>query len=380
MRRALTLGAALLALALLLPATAGARDRWNTRVLALVPKPGYPAMAYVAPNNRIYEGTYDNPTGDSMASRVLEYDGDGTLLRSWTITGQNLSAAHGVQVGTSDGSGRLVLLDKSPPRVLLLDPKTGEQSTWATFPDGSIPNYAAWGPDGSLYITDYGKPIVWRIEPGASTPKQWVTDPLLDGGQFGTTGIALAGDRHTLIVGQQSEAGGNGGNPATGRLFKVAIGADGKAGPLQQLWESQPVDGPDGFAIAKSGNIYVAALAANQLVEVGPDGVEKERFPAGPGGANGSPVPFDTPSSVRFLGTRLIVANQSYFTGTAANQAILDVESGEEGLPELVPPPPVGSTQPVSGKQNKAPKAKKPKHKRKHRKSKKRKHRRARHA
>jgi sugar lactone lactonase YvrE len=324
-------------------------------------------MAYVAPNGRIYEGTYDNPNGDSMASRVLEYDGDGTLLRSWTITGQDLSKAHGVQVATSDGAGNLVLLDKSPPRVLQLDPRTSEQTTRATFPAGSIPNYAAWGPDGSLYITDYGKPIVWRLAPGASDPKPWLTDPHLDGGMFGTTGIALSADRRTFVIGQQSEAGGNAGNPSTGRLFKVEIKPDGSPGPLNQLWESQPVDGPDGFALARSGNIYVALLAANQIGVVGPDGVEKARFPAGPGGANGSSVPFDSPSSVRFLGTRLIVANQSYFSGDPTHQAILDVESGEEGLPELTPPPPAGSAAPVSKKHHKTTKRKpKRKHRRHH--------------
>jgi hypothetical protein len=83
---------------------------------------------------------------------------------------------------------------------------------------------------------------------------------------------------------------------------------------------------------------------------IGPDGSERERFPAGPDGPNGSPVPFDAPSSVRFLGTRLIVANQSYFTGDATHQAILDVEAGEKGLPEYIPPapaPPAGATQPI---------------------------------
>ena len=49
-------------------------------------------------------------------------------------------------------------------------------------------------------------------------------------------------------------------------------------------------------------------------------------------------MPFDSPSSARFLGTRLIVAQQSYFMGDPAHQAILDVETGEEGLPELIPP------------------------------------------
>ena len=121
----------------------------------------------------------------------------------------------------------------------------------------------------------------------------------------------------------------------------MAIGPDGKPGALTQLWESRPADGPDGFAIAQSGAIYIALLVANQAAVIGPDGTERERFPAGPGGANDSAVPFDAPSSVRFLGTRLIVANQSYLTGDATHQAVLDVEAGAPGLPELVPPAPV---------------------------------------
>jgi uncharacterized protein with von Willebrand factor type A (vWA) domain len=79
-------------------------------------------------------------------------------------------------------------------------------------------------------------------------------------------------------------------------------------------------------------------LVANQIAVVGPDGTERERFPANPGsGENGSAVPFDNPSSARFLGTRLMVANQSFLAADAAHQAILDVETGEQGLPEYIP-------------------------------------------
>ena len=95
------------------------------------------------------------------------------------------------------------------------------------------------------------------------------------------------------------------------------------------------------FAIAQSGAIYVALLVTNQIGVIGPDGTERERFPPTPLlGDNGSAIPFDNPSSVRFLGTRLMVANQSYIMGDTTHMAILDVEAGEPGLPEYVPPPP----------------------------------------
>ena len=315
------------------------RPRWDTRVLALVPKPGYPAHAYVHPNGHIYAGTYTNPSGDTVPSRVFEYTGDGTLQRSWTVQGQDLSQPHGVQAATSDARGRIVLLDKSPPRIVLLDRGTGAQIPYASFSPPAIPNYAAWGPDGSLYVTDYGQPIVWRVPPGGGAPEPWLQDPRLEGGDFGTTGLELAPDRASLLVAQQSEAGGAAGNPSTGRLFRVPIGAGGKAGTMTELWESRPLDGPDGFGIARSGNVYIANLASNQLVVVAPDGRELERFPEAPmSGENGSSVPFDAPSNVSFLGTRAIVAQQAYVTGDPAHQAILDVETGEEGLPELIPP------------------------------------------
>ncbi len=324
------LAAALVAVAVL-PAAASARPRFETSVFALIPRPGFPAMAYVGPNQRVYEGTYTNPAGDSVPSRVFEYTSAGALLRSWTIRGQDLSGDHGVQVGTMGPSGRLLLLDKAPPRVIRLDRKTGAQKDYARFPAGVVPNYSAWGTDGSLYVTDYEGATIWRVPPKGGTPEVWLKDAALDGGPFGLTGIRLAADRHTLIVAMQSQAGLGAGIPSNGRIIKIPILDTGKPGPITELWQSRPLDGPDGFGIAKSGAIYIALLLSDQLAVVGPDGKETARAT--------SPL-FDSPSSVSFLGTRLMVANQSFVSGTAANQAILDVEAGEPGLAEYIPPKP----------------------------------------
>ena len=248
----LVLAALLVAAATTSPA-AGARARWDTRVLALVPTPGFPANAYPAPGGDVYAGTYDDPRGSAAASRVLEYDATrATLVRSWTVSGQDRSGAHGVQVATSDAAGRLVLLDKAPPRVLLLDRTTGAQTTYASFPAGAVPNHAAWGPDGSLYVTDYENAVLWRVPPHGGPPQPWLRDARLDGGPFGATGIAPAADRSTLLVAVQSEAGGGAGDPATGRLWTIPIGPDGRPGPMRRRWESRPLDGPDAFGIARS--------------------------------------------------------------------------------------------------------------------------------
>jgi hypothetical protein len=73
------------------------------------------------------------------------------------------------------------------------------------------------------------------------------------------------------------------------------------------------------------------------LVELTPSGTEVARFGQPLTGDNGSPVPFDTPCSATFLGTRLLVANQSAVVGDASHQAILDVEVGETGLAPYLP-------------------------------------------
>jgi sugar lactone lactonase YvrE len=345
---------AALAVMLVVAAQAQARSRFDVQILAKIPKPGYPALAYVHPNGRIYVGSYVNPQGDALRSIVREYLDDGTLLRSWTVPGQDLSKEHGVQVATSDAQGRLVLLDKTPARALKLDRRTGQFTQYSTFADLApcpagqtgpncspttqdmtpTPDYGAWGPDGSLYVTDFTQGVIWRVPPGGGAAQVWLSDPRLDGGMFGTTGILLGPDRHTLFVAQGSSGSAGatllgGFNSSTGKLYSVAIQGNGSPGALNQIWESQPADLPDGFAIAASGRFYIPlAGTSNQIAVVAPDGKELER--------NSNDV-YDTPSSARFLGTRLMVANQSYINGDPNKQAVLDVEVGERGLPEFIP-------------------------------------------
>jgi hypothetical protein len=48
-------------------------------------------------------------------------------------------------------------------------------------------------------------------------------------------------------------------------------------------------------------------------------------------------VPFDSPSSVEFDGERMIVTNDSYFSGDQSHMVIFDVFASEPGEPVFVP-------------------------------------------
>ncbi len=126
--------------------------------------------------------------------------------------------------------------------------------------------------------------------------------------------------------------------PTNGKLYRLPIRRVGRPGELATLWTSLPGDLPDGFGIGRSGRIYVAnaGLTAADRGALA-RGRELERFPEVPGsGENGSAIPFDTPSSATFLGTRVLVANQSFF-GNTDHHAILDVEVGERGRTPYLP-------------------------------------------
>ncbi|MEA2350329.1 MAG: hypothetical protein QOG86_1270 [Thermoleophilaceae bacterium] len=358
-RRGLAAIALAAALVLALAPAAGARTKFDTKVFARVPAPGYPALSLVGPDRTIYVGTFTNASGsDTGPSKVFAYSPSGKLLRTYVIKGQTPGAAHGVQVAAIDHRGVLYLLDQNPSRVLRLNPRSGKQSTYGTFHDVQPcapgvapadcsdtvmdntpePDYAAWGPDGSLYVTDYTQGLLWRVPIGGGTAHVWFTDPRLDGSLFGPAGIVMLPDHHTLML-DTSAGGATSPDATTGELYRLPVLPNGRPGTLTKLWESGPKEAPDGFALARSGNVYMALVGpdVNQLVVISPTGTELARFPGDTSGDNGSQIPFDEPSSVQFDGRRMIVTNDAYISGNADHFALFDVYAGERGAPVYVP-------------------------------------------
>jgi sugar lactone lactonase YvrE len=341
------------------PGAAAAQDRepLDVRVFARVPDPGQPEPIAIGPGRRVYVGTNQQGKGDAdAASRIFVFSRRGKPLDDFALEGQDLAQEHGIQGLAFDGEGRLYALDRSAePRVVRIDLQTGEQSDYASFRDvpscllsglesdcsatvgdqPAAPNWASFAPDGSLYVTDIEQALIWRVPPGGGDAEVWFTDPQLEN-LFGPNGNQFMADGRTLLF-AVSATGPVTGNPVSSALYKLEVLDDGGAGELELFWRSRPFDGADGFAIARSGNVYLALATANQVAVISPQGEELTRIPADPLANAQQEIPFDGPASVAFLGRRALVTNQSFPLGDPASWAVLDVYAGERGLPLFRP-------------------------------------------
>jgi sugar lactone lactonase YvrE len=334
------------------PATAAAREPLDIRLFARVGNPGQPEPVAIGRDGRVYVGTNQLGKGDADApSRVFAYSPAGRLIRQYVLRKQRLDEEHGIQGLAFDGRGLLYALDRSADaRVVIIDPTTGAQRDYATFSDvpscgpgarsecsatvadnPAAPDYGAFAPDGSLYVTDIEQALIWRVPRGGGKARVWFTDPRLEN-IFGPNGIQLMADRKTLLF-AVTASGPATGNPLSGALYKLPVKPDGKPGALSLFWRSRPVDGPDGFAIARSGRVYVVLAGANQILLLSSTGAELARAPATPAENSSTEVPLDAPASAAFLGRRLLVTNHSAIAGNPSSWAVLDVYAGETGLP-----------------------------------------------
>ena len=330
----------------------------DIQTFAEVPHPGHPEGVTVADDGTVYTATQQHilelPTHGP--SKVFAYTPDGELIREYVIKGQDTSKGTGIVGMVQDADGILYMLDRYPRRVIALDPETGEQWDYATFhqvrdlcvPVSGLtlltfcvmPDDLTFTADGSLYATDVAQNLIWRVPPGGGKAEVWFDDTRLTS-VFGPNGIEVMPDGKTLMFAQSLTSplhiDGLLPRPDTSRLYTLPIENDGSPGDLEVFWESRPLDGIDGFAIAESGNLYIAMALANAIVVVSPEGEEIGRNPANLVENELLPQPFDDPASVKFLGERVIVSNHTLFLGNPRSFVLHDVWAGEPGLPEVRP-------------------------------------------
>ena len=342
----------------------GGRDLYDVDVFTRFPaNPGFPEGIAVK-GDRVYVssntgGLVAGPPQLGTPSSVFAYSlTTGEQVAEYVIEGQNTAQVAGPGYGVIgmafDGSGDLFVIDKAPARMLRINTTTGEQTTYATFADLPtcalssgvpcseatldllpFPNFPAFAPDGTLYVSDLQQSVVWQIPPGGGEARVAFTDRVLDG-NLGPDGIQFMADGQTLVLAQSLNPPGVG-NPGAGRLYTLQRQADGSLGNLTLLFDGAPTEGPDGFAIGQSGRIYVASFLSNQVLVLSPQGEVVARVGTAGMGANGTEIPFDAPASVAFDGTRILVTNHAVVTRNPLSFAVLDVFVDEPGLPLFYP-------------------------------------------
>src|SRR5215207_6334636 len=301
-RAAAALVAALTAVVVAPSAPAADREPLDIRIFARIPAPGQPEPIAIGPREQVFVGTNQQGKGDADArSKIFVYSRDGRPIRDIKLQGQNLAQDHGIQGLAFDGRWRLYVLDRAArARVVRINLRTGRQHDYATFRDvpsctpsgretdcsatvGDMPpapNYPAFAPDGSLYVTDIEQALIWRVPPNGGEPEVWFTDPRLEN-IFGPNGIQLLGDGRTILYAVTAK-GPVTGDPTSGAIFRLPIRDDGTPRELRTFWNSSPLDGPDGLAVGQSGKVYVALAGANQLAVLSPEGQELTRVSGNP--------------------------------------------------------------------------------------------------
>ena len=127
---------------------------------------------------------------------------------------------------------------------------------WTLPGPNSFCNDIAVGDDGSVYLTDTTNMEVLRLAPGAKKLETWAGD-----GAFGAKGNVLDGiafvDGRVLVN-----------TLSSGRLFSIAVLANGSAGTIREVQLDRPLDQPDGQRRFGHDLLVVESGGAGRLSKV----------------------------------------------------------------------------------------------------------------
>ncbi len=138
--------------------------------------------------------------------------------------------------------------------LMAFDLKSGAQKLNLPFPEpASVCNDITLAKDGTAYVSDTRNGRIFRIHPKASELELFAEDL-----QFkGIDGIVFSGDG-TLYANSVT----------TNKLWRIAIGRDGKFGAVTELIPSQPLKGADGFRLLAGDRFLLTENAGGTLDEV----------------------------------------------------------------------------------------------------------------
>ena len=263
MRRCGVFSAAIgLAFGMLAAAPAGAWDRGDVDVLAVLPDatPGHPSSVEgltVGPDGNIYAPSFGfNTTGALTDSAVLYVvKPDGALVRKVTIAN---SSPHMLGLGFNPVNNFLLVIDFGAGKVLHVNPVTGASSVFMTVANSGL-NALTFDKLGNVYVSDSFNGVIWKTGPNGGAPTPWNNDPLLGPGTgltppFGANGVAFNKAGTVMYVA----------NTATHQIIQIPVNPNGTAGKASIFITG--INAPDGVAIDAHDNLWVCANQEDDII------------------------------------------------------------------------------------------------------------------
>jgi sugar lactone lactonase YvrE len=232
-----------------------------TQFVELPDDDAYPTAVDVAPDGTVYTGSYTtgtiwaiNPSGE-----LREIPGTRGIIGSVT----------GLATG-ADGTVYILDRETSDPRgsggkVWRMSPENAPQE-FADIDDerGFVaPNDITLDGQGYVYVTDRGRREVWRFQPNGTNGIVWWR-PSASERLVLPTGLAFDPTNDAILI-TDSERN---------MVFRVPVG-DSSPGEILYLYPNPTnLPGFDGITVTPSGDIYIAALDQNGIVQLSDGQIE----------------------------------------------------------------------------------------------------------
>jgi sugar lactone lactonase YvrE len=251
------------ALGVLMAAPAGAWDRGDVDVLAVLPDatPGHPSSVEgltVGPDGHIYVPTFGFNAGGPLTGNAVLYviRPNGTLVRQVAITG---SSPHVLGLRFNPSTGALLVLDFGAGKVLRVDPVSGVSTDFTPVIPGSGLNALTFDKAGNVYFSDSFNGVIWKTGPSGGAPVAWATGTLLGPGSgltppFGANGVEFNNAGTTLYVA----------NTAFHQIIKIPVNPNGTAGTPAIFITG--INAPDGIAVDAHDNLWVCANQEDDII------------------------------------------------------------------------------------------------------------------
>ena len=215
----------------------------------------------VGPDGKVYVATFGFNAAGAVTGlgQLYVFSPQGKLLRNVSI---QHSSPHLLGIAFHPQTGALLVIDFGAGQVLSVDSFTGASSVFMTVTGSSGLNAMTFDSDGNVYVSDSFQGIIWKTGPGGGAGTVWLQNPLLTTSgvpPFGANGMEFNHDQSILFVA----------NTGNDTIVQIPV-SEGNPGPAKVFVNS--INGADGIAIDKHGNLWVAANQSDEIDVISPSG------------------------------------------------------------------------------------------------------------